>query len=342
MKQNINWGIIGLGNIATKFAESFKGLENAKLISISSKNHHKLKKFQEKLHIKKKYCFDNYEDLLSCDDVDIVYIALPSSLHHEWIIKSIKKKKNILVEKPATINVDEIVDVKIKLDNQKLFFTEGLMYRYAPHISKLIELIKTDKIGRLISMESNIGRNILKKKNIFGFEKKKKPDKKNRIYNKELGGGAILDLGCYPVSLSTLIASTFLKINYDKIKFLEKSNEIGSTDVDINSYAKLEFENSFTSKVRASFSRDLGDTTTVIGTKGKITINNTWHANPATIFLEGAINKKQEINCKNNIYSYEVESISKSILNQSIEPNFPSLSIDEIIVNMKILEKWQS
>ena len=133
-----------------------------------------------------------------------------------------------------------------------------------------------------------------------------------------------------------------MEINYDKIKFLEKSNEIGSTDVDINSYAKLEFENSFTSKVRASFSRDLGDTTTVIGTKGKITINNIWHANPATIVLEGEINKKQEINCKNNIYSYEVESISESILNQSIEPNFPNLSIDEIIGNMKILEKWQS
>ena len=63
MKQNINWGIIGLGNIATVFAESFKGLENAKLISISSKNQHKLKIFKEKLHITQKYCFDNYEDL---------------------------------------------------------------------------------------------------------------------------------------------------------------------------------------------------------------------------------------------------------------------------------------
>ncbi|MDA7770093.1 Gfo/Idh/MocA family oxidoreductase [Candidatus Pelagibacter sp.] len=342
MKQNINWGIIGLGNIATVFAESFKGLENAKLISISSKNQHKLKIFKEKLHINQKYCFDNYEDLLNCDEVDIVYIALPNSLHHEWIIKCIENKKNILVEKPATINLNQIEDIKKKLSNKKLFFTEAFMYRYAPHISKLIELIKTDKIGRPVSMESDFGKNILIKKNILGFNQKKKQDKKNRIYNKELGGGAILDLGCYPVSLSTLIASTFSKINYDKIKVLEKSKEIGITDVDLDSYAKLEFDKNFISKVRASFLRDLGDTTTVIGTKGKITIKNTWYANPATIILEGETTQKQEIDCKNNIYSYEIVSISKSILHKSIEPNFPNLSIDEIIGNTKILEKWLS
>ena len=342
MKQNINWGIIGLGKVAAVFAESFKGLENAKLMSISSKNQHKLKIFKGKLHINQKYCFDNYEDLLNCADVDIVYIALPNSLHHEWIVKCIEKKKNILVEKPATMNLDEIEDIKIKLNNKKLFFTEAFMYRYAPHISKLIELIKTDKIGRPVSMESNFGKNILIKKNIFGFNKKKKIDEENRIYNKELGGGAILDLGCYPVSLSTLIASTFSNVNYDKIKVLEKSKEIGITDVDLDSYAKLEFEKDFTSKIRASFSKDLGDTTIVIGTKGKITIKNTWHANPATIIIEGETDQKLEIDCKNNIYSYEIESISKSILNKSLESNFPNLSIDEIIGNTKILEKWLS
>ena len=342
MKQNINWGIIGLGKIATKFAESFNGLKNAKLISISSKNKNKLKKFKEKLQINQKYCFDNYEDLLNCNDVDIVYIALPNSLHHEWIIKCIENKKNVLVEKPATINLDEIEDIKIKLNNKKLFFTEAFMYRYAPHISEIIKLIKKDKIGRPVSMESNFGKNILIKKNIFGFNKKKKLDKENRIYNKKLGGGAILDLGCYPVSLSTLIASIFSKVNYDKIKILKKSKEIDITDVDIDSYAKLKFEKNFISEVRASFSRDLGNTTIVTGTKGKIIIKNTWHANPAIIILDGKTNQKQKIDCKNNIYSYEIEFISKSILNKDIEPKFPNLSIDEIIGNTKILDKWLS
>ena len=71
-------------------------------------------------------------------------------------------------------------------------------------------------------MESSFGNDILTKKNLFGFKKRKKLNPENRLYNKKMGGGAILDLGCYPVSFSTLIASKISTINYDKIKVLKK------------------------------------------------------------------------------------------------------------------------
>ena len=348
MKQNINWGIIGLGNVAINFAEAFKDLKNATLISLSSKNSEKLETYKNKFNIEQEYCFHNYEDLLSCKDIDAVYIALPPSLHYEWIIRSIEKKKNILVEKPATVSVKEIEDVKIKLKDTKLLFTEGLMYRYTPHILKLIELIKSDKIGNLISMESSFGKDILTKKNMFGLIKKKKPTKKNRIYNKDLGGGVILDLGCYPVSLSVLIASTFSQVNCDKIIFLNNKKEIGPTNVDLNSYTELQFENNFVSKVSVSFTKDLGSTTIINGSKGRLIINNTWQTNSTKIFFEDLNNNKQDINFTNgitifdNIFSYEINSISKSLLDKKSVPDFPGLSIDESVINMKILERWLS
>ena len=87
--QKVNWGIIGLGKIALKFAEGFKNIDNAKLLGISSKDNKKLKKFKEDLKIENNFCFNNYENLLECKDIDIIYIALPNSLHHEWIIKCI-------------------------------------------------------------------------------------------------------------------------------------------------------------------------------------------------------------------------------------------------------------
>ena len=93
--EKINWGILGLGEIAHKFSTSFLETTNAKLLAVASRNINKLKKFKEQFNIEPKYLFNSYEDLINCKEIDIVYIALPNSLHHDWIIKSIKIK-NIL------------------------------------------------------------------------------------------------------------------------------------------------------------------------------------------------------------------------------------------------------
>jgi len=172
MKQIINWGIIGLGNIALQFAKAFKDSTNSKLKGISSTNLEKIKVFQKKFEINKEYCFNNYQDLLNSNNIDIVYIALPNSMHKEWILKSINNNKNILVEKPAFMNLSETEGIKKKLINNNIFFSEGFMYRYTPQILKVIELIKNDTIGKLVSMDSSFGVNLLTKKNIFGFKKK--------------------------------------------------------------------------------------------------------------------------------------------------------------------------
>jgi len=261
-------------------------------------------------------------------------------MHKEWIVKGIDKKKNILVEKPAFMNLSETDNIKKKIINSNLFFAEGFMYRFTPQTLKVVELLKANVIGKPISMVSNFGINLLTKKNIFGFKKNKKINKENRLFNKELGGGAILDLGCYPVSFSILIASMISKIDYDKIKVLDKINEIGITGVDINSQAKLEFENGFTSEVNVSFSKSLGTETVINGSDGIMKIMNPWQAEPAIINLEGKVNKKIEIKCINGIFQYEINAISTSILEGKSSPIFPGLSIDETIGGIKVLDKW--
>ena len=340
MKQIINWGIIGLGNIALQFAKAFKDSTNSKLKGISSTNFEKIKAFQKKFEINKEYCFSNYQDLLNSNNIDIIYIALPNSMHKEWILKSINNNKNILVEKPAFMNLSETEGIKKKLINNNIFFSEGFMYRYTPQILKVIELIKNDTIGKLVSMDSSFGVNLLTKKNIFGFKKKKIIDKENRLFNKKLGGGAILDLGCYPVSFSVLIASLVSKVNYDKIRVLEKSKEISSLDVDIHSRAKLEFENGFVSVVKASFSENLGNETTINGSDGTIKIKNSWGTEPSIIVLEGKTNKTIKIEMNKNIFLYEIDSLSKDILESRLFPSFPGTSINETIGLTKILDEW--
>ncbi|MBO6493680.1 MAG: Gfo/Idh/MocA family oxidoreductase [Pelagibacteraceae bacterium] len=340
----VKWGIIGLGNIALKFSEGFQYTKNAKLFAISSRNKNKLQAFKNKFQIDDNYCFANYDSLLECKDLDIIYIALPHSLHYEWVMKSIEKEKNILVEKPATVNFLQMTNIKNNLKDKNIFFSEAFMYRYHPQISKVIELLKNNVIGNLVSMESLFGFDALGRKKIFGIKLnklKKKPDRNNRLYNKELGGGAILDLGCYPVSFSILIASLISKFDFIKTKVLNKKKEIGPTGVDMNSFAELYFENNFKSTVGASLTQNLGKKTKIVGTKGELVLNDTWSPfNPSLIQINGENKETIEIECHDNIYTYEIEALSKCILENKKEPDFPGITLNETLKNMKILDEW--
>lgn len=333
-----NWGIIGLGNIAYKFAYGFAGIDNSCIKGIASHNLDKLSEFRKNFKINKNYCFSNYQDLIDCEEIDIIYITLPHSLHYEWIIKCLNKKKNTVVEKPATINFEQILNIKKKCSSKKIFFAEAFMYRYHPQINKVIEIIKDKKIGNLLKMESYFGINLMEKQILFGIKKKKKINEQSRLFDKNLGGGAILDLGCYPSSMSLLIAS--LKSKFKSVRLKEKNVEIYKTGVDVDSYAKLVFDNEFTSLIGTSFKKDLGKHTIIKGDTGEITIEDSWHGNPSIISINGKNNEIIKINAKTNIYSYEIEIFSKNFLENNFEIKYPGVEFNETFLNMKILDDW--
>ena len=124
--KEVNWGIIGLGNIALKFSENLIKSKNSKLFAIASKDKNKLDKYQNKFCINSKNCFNNYEDLINCQNLDIIYIALPNTLHFEWIKECINKKRNLLVEKPATLNYLQAKTINTLLE--KKFFEKLIFF----------------------------------------------------------------------------------------------------------------------------------------------------------------------------------------------------------------------
>ena len=164
MKHTVKWGIIGLGNIAFEFAKSFYNSDNANLIAVASSSNEKLIHFKQKFNIKKENLYNSYQKLLENEDIDIVYIALPNSFHFEWILKSIEKNKNILVEKPAFVSLKEAEMIFNHKNFKNIFFGEGYMYRYHPQINETIKIINSSLIGKLISMETNFGINLINKK----------------------------------------------------------------------------------------------------------------------------------------------------------------------------------
>ena len=340
--KKINWGIIGLGNIAQSFSEGFIHANNSRLLAISSHSNEKLEKFKKKFDIKSNYIFKDYEELINCKDVDLVYITLPNNLHYKWIIRAIEKNKKILVEKPAVLNTDNAINIQKKISRKNLFFSEGYMYRYYPQTKEIIEIITSGEIGVPISMETSFGLNLLTKKKFIFFNKHKKIDPNNRLYNRELGGGCILDLGCYPSSFSLLIASLIKNFNYKNIKVINVKKKVSSIGVDTDAECELLFEGGFRSKIKASFEKNIGKKSIIYCDKGSLEITDTWHGSDKIIKV---VNGKRNIIKKkmtNNIYSYQIENISKSILENKNQPFFPGFNINDTLLNTKILEKWSN
>lgn len=335
----IKWGILGLGKIAHHFAESFEEIKNAKLLSIASRNEININNFKKKFNISQEFCFDNYLDLINNKEIDIVYISLPHSLHYKWVTECIKNYKNILVEKPAVISVGDVSDIKERLKSKKIFFAESFLYRYHPQTQVVIDIIKNEDVGELLSMSSFFGSDIITKKKFFGLIKKIKISKNNRLFNKELGGGAIWDIGCYPTSMSLLIAGLKSKIN-GNIEILNSRIIKNPAEVDLESFAELKFENDFKSKIGCSFKSNLGQSTTINGSKCKIVINNSWNCKNKVIRLN---QKEYKIEKKyNNNFSYVIEKISEYLINGKTEPDFPGMRLKDSITNIEILEKWQN
>ena len=153
----INWGIIGLGNMADKFASSISEVKNSKLLGIASTNFSRLKSFGDKYNIEEKYRYKHYDEILNCNEIDAIYIATLNNTHSEIIIKAAKAKKNILCEKPIATNYDDTIKIFEKLDKSEVFFLEAIAYRSHEQTKFVVSKIIDGEIGELKSIESTFG-----------------------------------------------------------------------------------------------------------------------------------------------------------------------------------------
>ena len=147
----INWGIIGLGNMANRFASSLNDVKNTKLLGVASRSFLRLKRFGDKYNIEKKYRYRSYDEILNCNEINAIYISTLNNTHTEIILKAIEAKKNILCEKPIATNYDDTVKIFEKLNNSGVFFLEGIAYRSHEQTKFVVNKIIEGEIGDLKS-----------------------------------------------------------------------------------------------------------------------------------------------------------------------------------------------
>ena len=334
--EKIKWGIIGPGNIANNFADGLKSSHSGQLVSIASKSDVRRKNFGDKYDIHPDFRFDTYDDIVNSEHIDAIYISTPHNLHAEWTIKAVGKGKHVLCEKPGAVNLKEGKKIIEAVKEAGVFYMEGFMYRCHPQIPKLLEIIKNKTIGDIISIESS-----------FGYDTGKTiPD--SRIFNKELAGGGILDVGLYPISFSRLIAGVATGEKFLEPQFLDAEAKIGETGVDEVAHAKLEFKNGIKAEVSTAIREGMKNNAIILGSDGIIELPDPWMPgrNGGPYHANIIINKNGEeeiIDLKGpeHLFFFEGELASQCIAKEKIQPPHPAMTWEDTLGNLKDLDTWR-
>ncbi len=322
----IKWGIIGLGNMARNFASSMKEVNNAKINSVASLNETKLEIFKKDFNISSDNSFNDYNDLIKSNNIDAVYIATLNNTHLDLIKKCSEFKKNILCEKPIALNFDETKLAADHIFKNNVMCFEGIAYRSHPQIKIIKQLIDQGEIGEIKEIKSS-----------FGF-KVKKLNPKSRIFSKELGGGSLLDLGCYPLSLLEL----FNKQN-NNFEFMNVDGGFTKTGVDDFANASIKLNNSITCKIKVSFKENLDNKTYIKGDKGEMIIHNSWLPEKKSYIdiLTKEFAYKKFINSDVSIYASQIQKVSECFKNKTLNDEF-LIDIKKSIKIMNNLSSWKN
>jgi len=334
--EKIKWGIIGPGNIANNFADGLTNSYSGQLVSIASKSEDRRKNFGDKYDIHSDFRFKSYEDIINSEHIDAIYISTPHNLHAEWTIKAAGKGKHVLCEKPGAVNLNEGKKIIEAVKEAGVFYMEGFMYRCHPQIPKLLEIIKNKTIGEIESIETS-----------FGYDTGKTIPE-SRIFNKELTGGAILDVGLYPISFSRLISGVATGEKFLEPNFINAEGRIGDTGVDEVAHANLEFKNGIKAKVSTAIRESMKNNAIILGSEGTIELPDPWMPgrNGGPYHAKIIINKNGqeeviELKGPEHLFFFEAELASQCIAKEKIQPPHPAMTWEDTLGNLKALDTWR-
>ena len=293
------WGILGTGFIARKMAEAIPFVPNAKLYGVASRNINTAKTFAKEFNVEKTY--GSYEELVADPAIDVVYIATPHNLHYEDTMLALEHGKHVLCEKPFAVNGREVRGMIDKAKEKKLFLMEALWSRFLPNVIKAKEIIYSGQIGRVTLLKADFGLSPA-----FNAE--------NRLFNKQLIGGSLLDLGIYPLFLSLFLLG--------KPKTMKAMGGMGVTGVDLNCSFTLGYNEDTLAVLHSSLVAQTDVVATIYGEKGTIIFDRWWFM-PVPIHIITKEGEQVEVPLEfiGNGYNYEAAEVVNCLQQGKIESN---------------------
>jgi predicted dehydrogenase len=309
----INWGILGTGFMATMFAEDFQYVKDGKIYAVASRSQEKATHFSEKFNIEKAY--EGYENLVKDKNIDVIYIATPHSAHYENILLSLEHNKAVVCEKPITVNTDQLDEVIHIAKEKDLFLMEAMWTYFLPPVIMAKKWCDEGKIGEIQLIKAFFGNNA-------------KASKHGRLFDPHLAGGALLDLGIYPVALSQMLMDCSL-VN------VHAEGKLGETGVDEFNAAILKYKKGALSIIGSSLTSSLQNDAYIYGSEGYIYIPDFFKARMAYLYCsEGDDVFEDERDSRG--FHYEADEVNRLL--KEGEKESPRISHKKSLCNMCTLD----
>ncbi len=296
------WGIIGPGKIAAKFAAALALTEGAELVAVASRSGERAREFAAKFGASRS--FDHYWKLAAAPDIDAIYIATPHGFHCEHALLCLKHRKAVLCEKPMALSNRQVQEMVSASQDNKTFLMEAMWTRFLPLTGKLLELIGEGKIGKLKYVRAD-----------FGFAPPFNPE--GRLYNKELGGGSLLDIGVYPLFLCQLLMGEPSRIM--------ATAQLAPTGTDDSCVATLHYPDGGLAIMTSLYSCQTSITAEIAGTEGIIHIPTPWYKNDRlTLYRRGQEAEDFQFEPMVNGFEYQIRETLRCLDEGLIESPYLS------------------
>lgn len=312
----IHWGIIGLGKIARKFAQDLRHVPNSKLVAVASTSLERAQQFASDFDVPE--AFGTYEGLFEAKKIDAVYIATPHATHATCTLLSLAHGVPVLCEKPLALNGEEVAQMVETARTKEVFLMEAMWTRFLPATRYMLDIVQAGKIGKIKSIHAD-----------FGFVAPFVPDR--RAFNKELGGGSLLDIGIYPAYLAYLLLGMPAKI--------QATSTWSSTGVDESTSMLFSYNGGEVAVLHSSFVTRTKTEAMIYGEKGSIQMHERFHeTKQVSVFdQQGELVETQRFERESFGYNYEIEAVNENI--RANEKENAWMRLDDSVALMKILDE---
>ncbi|NLX23022.1 MAG: Gfo/Idh/MocA family oxidoreductase [Phycisphaerae bacterium] len=332
MSENLAWGILGTGRIAGIFAKGLARSRTGRLVAVGSRSEGSAERFGQEFGVPRRHA--SYSALLADLEVEAVYISTPHPMHAEWAIRAAEAGKHVLCEKPLTLNHAEAMAVIEAARRADVFLMEAFMYRCHPQTARLVELIRKKAIGEVRVIQATFSFH-----SIF--------DAASRIFSNELGGGGILDVGCYCTSMARLIAGAATGRDFAEPIELKATGQLCPTGVDAYTVATLRFPGGILASLATGIEVDQESVVRVFGTEGSIVIPVPWIPTPQGGSSRILVQRKGEatpgeivVEDTRGLYALEADAVAEHLARR--DPPSPLMSWDDTLGNMRALDWWRA
>ncbi len=311
--EKIRWGIFGTGSIAGKFAQGLALLPDAELVAVGSRTQAAADEFARRYNVARRH--GSYAALADDDAVDALYVATPHSLHAENALMGLAAGKAVLCEKPFAINAREAEAVIKSAREKKLMLMEAMWTRFLPPMVRLRQMLAEGMIGeaRLLAAD-------------FGFRTK---TAEGRLYDPALGGGALLDVGIYPVSLASMLFGTPTRIT--------GLADLGPTGVDEQAAAVLGHTGGRLAVLHAAIRVNTSQSASISGTLGRLKLHaGWWRGSAMTLRLDAGGEEFLEFPFTGNGYQFQVAEFMECLRDGRTESGV--MPLDETLAIMRTLD----